>query len=283
MPVPSTPILEALQANCTFVLGDPIIKITSRGGTIAAYAPHTRYITIDGQLYSPYYPVDAARPSAKVGLQPDSGEFVAPFDDVITSADIKAKVWRGARVYTAYAILNQLGVLVGVVQEREWFVGRVKPRGSMFTMELLSKSQALRQQIGAVTSPIDRNRTPEQLGVNMASFTHAATVTGVTNRRVFTTGVVQADVGGVPWFMYGRAEWLTGNNADLSMEIETNATGVITLQLPMPADIQIGDTLNLIAGYDGTREQARDKFNAAEAMDCEPDLPGLQKVLTYPA
>jgi uncharacterized phage protein (TIGR02218 family) len=282
MPPPSTEIQDELAGRCTFVLGDPVIKIT-RGATVAAYAPHTRYLSVDGTLYSPYYPVDAARPAAKVGLQPDSGEFIAPFDDIITKPDIVARKWRGARVYTAFVILNQLGVLVGVVQEREWFVGRTKPRGSMFTMELLSKSQALHQQIGAVTSPIDRNRTPEELGVSMASFTHAATVTGVTSRRVFTTGVVQADVGGVKYFMYGRAEWLTGNNAGLSMEIETNAAGVITLQLPMGADIQVGDTLNLIAGYDGTREQARDKFDAAEAFDGEPDLPGINKVLTYPA
>lgn len=282
MPAPSTEIREALAANATFVTGDPIIKLTSRAGVVAAYAPHTRYLSVGGTLYSPYYPVDAARPSAKVGLQPDSGEFVAPFDDIITKADVIAGLWKGARVYTAY-LVDYRNPSLGVVQEREWFVGRTKPRGSMFTMELLSKSQALSQQIGAVTSPIDRNRMPEQLGVNMASFTHAATVTGVVSRRVFTTGVAQADVGGVPYFMYGRAEWLTGNNADLSMEIETNAAGVITLQLPMRSDIQVGDTLNLIAGYDGTREQARDKFNAAEAMDCEPDLPGLTKVLTYPA
>ena len=50
----------------------------------------------------------------------------------------------------------------------------------------------------------------------------------------------------------------------------------------MRSTIAIGDTLNLIAGYDGTREQARDKFDAAEAFNGEPDLPGLSTVLTYP-
>ena len=66
------------------------------------------------------------------------------------------------------------------------------------------------------------------------------------------------------------------------MEIKSNVGNAITLQLPMRSDIQIGDTVDLIAGYDGSREQARDKFGAMEMFDGEPDLPGLRAVLKYP-
>lgn len=283
MPVPSLAVRESLASNCTFLLRDPVIKVTARDGVVAAYAPSTRYLVIGGVTYSPYYPADIARPSTKVGLRPDSAEFTAPFDDIITKGDIVGGRWEGARAYTAF-VVDQRDLSLGVVQERNWFVGKISLRGGGFTFELLSLSQALSQSIGEFTSPIDRNRTPEQLGVTIASYTFAATVTASTpgNRRVFTTGVVQADVNGVPYFRYGRAVWLTGANAGRSMEIEDNAAGVITLQLPMASDIANGDTLSLIAGYDGTREQARDKFGAAEAMNCEPDLPGMNKMLTYP-
>jgi uncharacterized phage protein (TIGR02218 family) len=283
MPAPSSTVQDALKSNCTFLLRDPVIKVTARDGAVAAYAPGTRYLTIGGVTYSPYFPVDVARPSAKVGLRPDSAEFSAPFDDVITKGGVVGGRWEGARAYTAF-VVDQRDLSLGVVQERNWLVGKISLRGGGFTFELLSLSQALSQPIGEFTSPTDRNRTPEQLGINIATFTHAATVTAATagNRRAFTTGVVQADVGGVPYFRYGRAVWATGANAGLSMEIEDNAAGVITLQLPMRSDIAVGDTLSLIAGYDGTREQARDKFGAADALNCEPDLPGMQKVLTYP-
>lgn len=273
---------EALRSNVTFLLRDPLVRVTARDGTVAAYAPHTRFLTVDGTTYSPYYPADVARPSAKVGLRPDSAEFSAPFDDIVTKAGVVAGIWEGARAYTAF-LVDQRDVSLGVVQERNWFVGRVSVRGGGFTFELLSLSSALAQPIGDVTSPIDRNRTPEELGVDMGPFTFAAEVTAVTSRRVFTVDVSQADVGGVPYFRYGRAAWLTGDNADLQMEVEDNAGQVVTLQLPMPADVQVGDTLNLYAGYDGTREQARDKFGAADAMRAEPDLPGLTRTLTYPA
>jgi uncharacterized phage protein (TIGR02218 family) len=279
----TTPQKEALAANVTWCTGDPIIKVTARDGEVAAYAPHTRYLDIGGTLYSPYYPVDAARPSTRVGLQPDSGEFRAPFDDIITKADVLGGRWRGARAYTAFVVDYRNVVTLGVVQERTWLVGRIKPRGSMFTMELLGRTQALSQPIGEVTAPIDRHRTPEELGVNIASFTHAATVTTVTDRRIFTTGVSQADVGGVPYFRYGRAIWLTGANAGTpGMEIEDNDGAEITLQLPMRSDIEVGDTLELIAGYDGTLEQARDKFDMAINFNGEPHLPGMMRFLTYP-
>jgi uncharacterized phage protein (TIGR02218 family) len=279
----STAQKEALASNVTFCLGDPIIKVTAPDGTVAAYAPHTRYLEIGGVTYSPYYPVDPARPSAKVGLEPDSAEFIAPFDEIITKANClpNGGIWRGGRAYTAY-VVDYRNLSLGVVQEHEWLIGKVKPKGSMFTMELLGKRQALRQTIGASTQPVDRNRTPEELGVEIEDYTFAAEVTAVTDRRIFTVDVSQADVGGVPYFRYGRARWLTGANADLEMEVEDNAGTLITLQLPMRSDIKVADTLELIAGYDGTREQARDKFDAAEAMDAEPDLPGLSKVLEYP-
>jgi hypothetical protein len=66
------------------------------------------------------------------------------------------------------------------------------------------------------------------------------------------------------------------------MEIKDNIGNDIELQLPMMSDIAISDTVSLLAGYDGSRTQARDKFSAAENMSAEPDLPGLKAILRYP-
>jgi len=66
------------------------------------------------------------------------------------------------------------------------------------------------------------------------------------------------------------------------MEIKDNTGNVIELQLPMRSDIAISDTVSLLAGYDGSIEQARDKFGAAENFSGEPHLPGLRSILKYP-
>jgi len=84
------------------------------------------------------------------------------------------------------------------------------------------------------------------------------------------------------YFSYGRAEFTSGANSGLKMEIKSNVGNAIKLQLPMRSTIAIGNTVTLIAGYDGTREQARDKFGAAAAFNGEPDLPFLRGIISYP-
>jgi uncharacterized phage protein (TIGR02218 family) len=271
---------EALQSNCTFCTADPIIKIVARDGTTIAYAPHTRYLTVGATVYAPASPVDVTRPVCKVGLQPDSGEFVGPFDDVITEGDIYGGKWKGARAYTAYVVDYRDVATYGVVQERNWLVGKIKPRGSSFMMELLSLSSALNQQIGEETQPIDRRRRLDELGISIAAYTHSTTVLSVIDRRRFTVGHVAAN----SYFKYGLIRFTSGACDDLEMEIKDNTAGALELQLPMRSDVQVGDACIVIRGYDGTRESAK-LLGAVvvEGMQCEPDLPGLSKVLEYPA
>lgn len=269
---------EALRSNVTFCTGDPLIKVVAKDGTTLAYVPHTRYLTVGGQLYTPASPVDAARPVCKVGLQPDSGEFIGVFDDIITEADVYGGRWKGASIYTAY-VVDYRDTSLGVVQERNWKVGKIKPRGESFMMELLSLSSALNQQIGEETQAIDRRRRLDELGISIAAYTHATTVTAVTDRRRFTVGYVAAN----SYFRYGLIRWTSGANDDLEMEIKDNVAGAIELQLPMRSNVVIGDACVLIRGFDGSRESAK-LIGAAvvESMQAEPDTPSLDQVYRYP-
>jgi uncharacterized phage protein (TIGR02218 family) len=157
--------------------------------------------------------------------------------------------------------------------------GKFDIENGTFRVEFRSLSDRLSQEIGELSSPIDRNRRPEDLGVTMTPFTHAREVTAVVDRRNFTVnGTAQAN----NYFQYGRLTWTSGANNGLQMEIKGNTGNVIELQLPMRSTIAIGDDVTLIAGYDGRRETARDKFGAAEAFNGEPDLPGIRGIISYP-
>jgi uncharacterized phage protein (TIGR02218 family) len=113
----------------------------------------------------------------------------------------------------------------------------------------------------------------------MTPFTFARSVSAVASRRVFTVnGVAQAD----DYFRGGRVTFTSGDNNGHSREIKGNVGNLIELQLPMTWDVAIGNNLSLIAGYDGTRDMARDRFGAAANGQFEPDLPGLNQLLTYP-
>ena len=66
------------------------------------------------------------------------------------------------------------------------------------------------------------------------------------------------------------------------MEIKGSTGNVIELQLPLRSTIAIGDNCSLVAGYNSTREQARDKFGAMVNFNGEVDLPGVKGIVKYP-
>lgn len=274
MPV-SSQMLDHLGSNITFLV--PIWRMTATDTTVAAYAAHTRNLTFDSVNYVAAC-VEPTRFNQTLGvLEANHVELFGVLDDTVTEEDIQGGKWKNAKLVFEY--VNYLDLTMGSVGRMKGQAGKFTIQNGTFRVEFRSLSDLLSQEIGDVTSPIDRNRRPEDLGVSMVPFTFARTVTAVTDRRQFTVnGTAQAN----DYFAYGRVEWTSGDNNGLEMEVKANVGNAIDLQLPMRSAIQIGDTVNLIAGYDGSREQARDKFAATAAMDAEPDLPGLKAVLKYP-
>lgn len=80
----------------------------------------------------------------------------------------------------------------------------------------------------------------------------------------------------------GRAVWLSGHNAGLTMEVWQNVADEVTLFMPMPGDIQVGDTLNLIAGDDKTLRTCWNKFNNAVNFGGEDSIPRREDVYHIP-
>jgi uncharacterized phage protein (TIGR02218 family) len=274
--MPSAALIDHLGSNVTFMV--PIWKMTSTvGATVAAYAAHTRDILFDSVTYLAAQ-VEPTRFSQTLGVQQANHvELFGIFDSIVTEENLQGGKWKNAKIVFEY--VNYLDLTMGSVGRMKGQAGKVSINNGTFTVELRSLSDLLHQEIGSLTSPLDRNRTPEDLGVSMAPFTHARAVTASPDRRNFTVdGAAQAN----DYFKYGRATFTSGANNGQAMEIKSNTGNVIELQLPVRSTIAIADTVTLIAGYDSTREQARDKFAAVQAFDGEPDLPGIKAIIQYP-
>jgi uncharacterized phage protein (TIGR02218 family) len=270
----SSDMITHLGQNVTFLT--EIWLIEARDGTIAAFASHTRNITFNSQLYSAA-PIEPSRFTRKLGLEPDDSELQGVFDDVVTEADIRGGRWKRARI--TKEIINYLDLTMGSVAKQVGLAGKFSIENNQFTVEFQSISSLLGQEIGELTSPTDRNRTLDDLGVVVATYTFARTVTASPDRRHLTVdGTAKPD----NYFQYGKITFTSGNNNGYSMEIKSNTGNVIELFLPMIGNIGVGDTVSLVAGYDKTRDAARDKFSAAINMAAEPDLPGINQVYTYP-
>lgn len=246
-------------------------------GTTAAYAAHTRNLLYESVNYLAA-PVEPTRFSRTLGVsKADHVELFGVFDDIVTEENVQGGFWKNAKITFEY--VNYLDLTMGSVGKMKGQAGKFTVNNGTFTVELRSLSDLLSQDIGSLTSPLDRNRQLADLVGDVTPYTFARAVTAFTDRRNFTVdGAAKPN----DYFAYGKVTFTSGANNGRPMEIKASVGNVIELQLPMLSDIAIGNTVSLLAGYDGTREQARDKFNAMENFRAEPDLPGLKKVIQYP-
>lgn len=91
-----------------------------------------------------------------------------------------------------------------------------------------------------------------------------------------------------PWFQSGEARWLTGANAGTSGEIKawfpaTTPGSTVHLTLATALPIQVGDTLQLVAGCDKRRLTCVHRFRNIVNFRGEPWIPGLDTALLYPS
>ena len=113
-----------------------------------------------------------------------------------------------------------------------------------------------------------------------------AVVTEVTDKKTmkvsFPNGADSRAV--VDWFKYGLAQWTSGDNDGVAMEISFSdpADGSINLFLEMPFAISVGDTLELQVGCDKLLSTCINKFDNVINFRGEPYVPGQDELLEYP-
>lgn len=109
------------------------------------------------------------------------------------------------------------------------------------------------------------------------ALTLEGTVTSVTNNRIFTdTGRTEAN----DFWQFGKLTWLTGLNAQVSMEVKDSTSGgLIELAQLMFKNIQVGDTYSVEAGCDKSlANHCRDKFDNTINFRGEPYVPQKQEL-----
>lgn len=267
----------ALASNVTWQC--ELWRMEATNGTVARYTTHSRHLTFNSEVYAPVFG-ELSRSARKIGLSPDSFELSIPFDSVITKASIANGVWQRARV-TKYQV-DYTNLALGYAQSEAGFVGIVSVKGEMATIECVSLRAALAQEMGAVTGPTDRLRTVLELTGDESAVSHTTVVDVSTDRATFRITFFPA---APVQLQYGRVIWTSGANAGLEMEIKSADEGEkeITLQLPMPSDIEAGDELTIVEGYDGSRAEAVRLDGDATNMRAEPDLPGVRPLIQYPS
>ncbi|MGZ3325693.1 MAG: baseplate hub domain-containing protein [Xanthobacteraceae bacterium] len=75
------------------------------------------------------------------------------------------------------------------------------------------------------------------------------------------------------YFDHGKITFTSGENAGLSMEVKAYAPGVISLMLPMPYEIAVGDAYTMISGCNQAFETCKNRYNNVINFRGFPNLP----------
>jgi uncharacterized phage protein (TIGR02218 family) len=174
-------------------------------------------------------------------------------------------------------MLNYKNVSQGDINLRTGWLGEMKFSKNKFVIEVRGLMQSLARGIGELYSPSCRTHFGDaRCGVNIASYTFSGSVTSVINNQVFVDSS-RSEVEG--YFNAGKITFTSGANNGLAMEVKIFSKKTITLVMPMPYDIVVGNSFSLVAGCDKSFTACAEKFNNAVNFRGEPHVPGIDKML----
>ena len=251
-------------------------KITRTDSVVLGFTNHDEDIVSDGVTYiaaTGFIPSDVA---LKDDFSVSNLEVTGVLDNsYITEADLMNGLYDYAQVEVF--LINYENTAIGTVFLNGGYLGEVSVSKGQFMGEIRGLSQHLSQRIGEVYSPTCRaNLGDSRCTKDLTAFTFNDSIDTVTTNQIFYAGSLNQTPG---YFNYGKVTWTSGNNSGLSMEIKEFLTGVITLVLPMPNNLQVGDTFTIVAGCDKQFSTCKDKYNNVLNFRGEPHVPGQDKVL----
>jgi uncharacterized phage protein (TIGR02218 family) len=286
----SAPLLAHLQQSTTTLA--VCWMVTRRDAVVIRGTTHNRDVTVSTGDYAGTY-------SARTGI---TGSDVRSTSDLsvdnlevegavaesalslldMSAADIESGLFDDAAVTTF--VVNYQAPDDGQIVMRTGTIGNItRTAEGQYRTELRGLTQALsRQIVRTIGTSCDADLFDSRCKLVRASFTFTGTVTAVTSRRQFAATIsgAPADVG---YFNGGKVTFTTGANDDYSMEVKDGNFGSpdeILLFLPMPLDIEVGDTFEIEAGCDKLKATCKDKFsNLVNFRGHGVFTPGLTEIL----
>lgn len=252
-------------------------KLTRSDDVVLGFTSHDRDIIFAQIIYkanSGFVPTSIA---STCELSVDNMEIEGVVDGVfIKEEDIIAGRYDFAKI--EIFMLNYNNIAHGQINLRSGWLGEIQYGKGRLTAEVRGLMQSMVQIVGELYSPSCRAKfCDEKCGLDIINYTVAGNITSLHNNQVFQD-TTRIEASG--YFSMGKITFHSGNNSGLAMEVkEYNAGGMITLVLPMPYIIKIGDAYSMQAGCDKSFATCVSSFNNAINFRGEPHVPGIDAML----
>jgi len=247
-----------------------------------------------GLTFSPLSPFAASAKKQTEGLAVDNITLTGFIDGGSpaigpSEAEVLAEIWSDAAVTIWLCVWTNPSV--GLLPLNEGTLGPMKFRTHTFEAEFRSIAERLQRPVHRTyTITCDAVLGDTRCGVDLngsPALKQTVTVTSVSDNRTFNVSLSGETA---QYFQYGLARWTSGNNNTLRREVisQTIDTSVspaedsIKLLVPMPYDVEVGDTIELTVGCDKRFATCRDKFSNSARFRGFPLIPTKETLLDTP-
>ena len=198
----------------------------------------------------------------------------------ITEADILAGKYDFAAI--EIFLLNTADISMGALKLRRGWLGEISLHKQQFVAEVRGLAQRLSQTIGDLYSPSCRAALGDaKCKVSLPAHTVNGTVTQLVSSLTFRDSA-RSEASAI--FSGGKVTFTSGANQGISMEVKEyqrigTAYGEISLVLPLPFPLSVGDSYQIIKGCDKTTATCFSRFNNIVNFRGEPHVPGFDRIL----
>jgi uncharacterized phage protein (TIGR02218 family) len=259
------------------------LRITRKDGMVYGFTSAVEGAFIDGVYYDAAQGLDVSEIVWTSGLGVDNLELTTLDDGSLFSrTEVFGGIWQNAAFLIFEYDYTQPSA--GIDPLTAGVIGNITLSDGKITVELRGLQQYLQQPVGIVSSKTCRARLGDQAcRVDLTGYTFQSEVSAVTSRAVFQSSDLASQESTEDYFGEGLLTFTSGSCQGITQKVrEYTSAGGITLSIAMPANIQIGDTFEIVAGCRKRREDCRDKFSNVLNFQGEPDILGVDALTAPP-
>jgi uncharacterized phage protein (TIGR02218 family) len=260
-------------------------RVERKDGAVMGFTDHDRDLAFDSLTYRAATGFTATAIEDQLGLAVSNLDVEGALSSAaITEADLHAGRYDDAAV--TIFLVNWVDTSERVIL-RSGFLGQVSRGTLAFTAELRGLAAKLDQAAGRIfqrSCAWELGDARCTVDLSAAGRHGSGTVVTVLGAFDFTASGLGSLATGV--LTRGKLTWTSGANAGLGVEVKAHTQGAgssrLSLFLPMPEPIAVGDAFTVTAGCDKTLATCRDRFANVVNFGGFPHMPGNDFALSYP-
>lgn len=259
-------------------------RVERKDGTVLGFTDHDRDLLIEGVTYKAATGFTATAIEDQLGLAVSNLDVDGALSSAaISEDDLNAGLYDDAAVVIMRVNWQDTSQRVVL---RSGFLGQVTRGETAFSAELRGLAAKLDQSAGRVFQRAcawELGDARCQIDLGASEHHGSGTVESVIGNFDFTASGIDSFASGI--FSRGKIVWATGDNAGLAIEVKSHSQGSpnsrLSLFLPMPRPIEVGDTFTITAGCDKQFATCRDRFSNVVNFGGFPHMPGNDFALSY--